>query len=73
LLHINGKKMSLSSWRHTYASEMIEALARSRRPNMIRFLASNMGTSEAMIEQHYGQILPTFASKFRCRRSSEAS
>jgi integrase len=61
LLRINGKKMSLSSWRHTYASEMIEAFAKSRRPNMIRFLASNMGTSEAMIEQHYGQILPAFA------------
>ncbi len=61
LLHINGKKMSLSSWRHTYASEMIEAFAKSKRPNMIRFLASNMGTSEAMIEQHYGQILPAFA------------
>lgn len=61
LLRIGGKKVSLSSWRHTYASEMIEAFAKSKRPNMIRFLASNMGTSEAMIEQHYGQILPAFA------------
>lgn len=61
LLRINGRKMSLSSWRHTYASEMIEAFAKSKRPNMIRFLARNMGTSEAMIEEHYSQILPGFA------------
>lgn len=61
LLHINGKKMSLSSWRHTYATEMIEAFARNRKPNMISFLAKNMGTSEDMIEEHYGHLIPTFA------------
>jgi integrase len=61
LSHINNRKMSLSSWRHTYASEMIEAFARSKKPNMIRFLAENMGTSEEMIQEYYGHLIPSFA------------
>ncbi len=60
---INGATMSLSCWRHTYASEMIEAFARTRQPNMVSFLARNMGTSEDMIGKYYGHLLPAFAKQ----------
>lgn len=60
---VNGATMSLSCWRHTYASEMIEAFARTKQPNMVSFLARNMGTSEAMITKYYGHLLPEFAKE----------
>ncbi len=61
LRKIDSTTMSLSCWRHTYASEMIEAFAREKHPNMVAFLARNMGTSQAMIERYYGHLLPEFA------------
>ncbi|WP_158764637.1 hypothetical protein [Terricaulis silvestris] len=63
LLYVDGRRMSLSSWRHTYASEMIEAFAQSRTPNMVTILARNMGTTEKMIDQYYGHLLPSFAKE----------
>lgn len=58
---VDGKNMSLSCWRHTYASEMIEDFVKERKPNMVYWLARNMGTSEEMIEKYYGRLLPAFA------------
>jgi len=46
LLHIDGKRMSLSSWRHTYVTEMLSILAKKKTPNLVSFLAKNIGPSE---------------------------
>jgi integrase len=53
LLYREGKKRSLTSIRHTYASERIEAGAIGSRG--LKPLADNMGTSVKMLEQHYAQ------------------
>jgi len=49
-----GKRRSLYSLRHTYASEQIEMGATK---NGVALLCSNLGTSEAMLRKHYGQAL----------------
>jgi hypothetical protein len=49
-----GKRRSLYSLRHTYASEQIE-MGGTR--NGVGLLCSNLGTSEAMLRKHYGQAL----------------
>jgi len=49
-----GKRRSLYSLRHTYASEQIEMGATK---NGVGLLCSNLGTSEAMLRKHYGQAL----------------
>jgi integrase len=54
---IQGQKMSLSCWRHTYASELLEYFLERQKPNLVEYLAKNMGTSPAMIHRHYGHIL----------------
>lgn len=61
LLHIDGKRMSLSSWRHTHVTEMLSILAKKKTPNLVSFLAKNIGSSEAMIEKHYGHLIPEMA------------
>jgi hypothetical protein len=53
LLYLNGKKRSLTSIRHTYASERIEAGAIGSRG--LKPLADNMGTSVEMLQRHYAQ------------------
>ena len=50
LLHCNGKKRSLTSIRHTYASERIEA-----RSADLKSIADNMGTTVEMLYKHYSQ------------------
>ncbi|GIK48245.1 MAG: hypothetical protein BroJett013_09420 [Alphaproteobacteria bacterium] len=54
---IHDQKMSLSCWRHTYASELLEYFLERQKPNLVEYLAKNMGTSPAMIHRHYGRIL----------------
>jgi integrase len=54
---VDGRKMSLSCWRHTYATDLLNDFIERERPNLVEFLARNMGTSTAMIERHYGHIL----------------
>jgi integrase len=53
LLYRNGKKRSLTSMRHTYGSERIEAGAIGSRG--LKPLADNMGTSVEMLQRHYAQ------------------
>jgi integrase len=53
LLYRNGKKRSLTSIRHTYASERIEAGVIGSRG--LKPLADNMGTSVEMLQRHYAQ------------------
>ena len=50
LLHHDGKKRSLTSLRHTYASERIEA-----RTADLKSIADNMGTTVEMLYKHYAQ------------------
>jgi hypothetical protein len=50
LLYHDGKKRSLTSLRHTYASERIEARAADLKP-----IADNMGTTIEMLNKHYAQ------------------
>jgi integrase len=50
LLHCDGKKRSLTSIRHTYASERIEA-----RSADLKSIADNMGTTVEMLYKHYSQ------------------
>jgi hypothetical protein len=54
LLMLDGKKRSLTSIRHTYASERIEAGATA--PGL-SLLAVNMGTTVEMLRKHYAQVL----------------
>lgn len=54
LLTRDAKKRSLTSIRHTYASERIEAGATAAGLTM---LAVNMGTSTEMLRKHYAQVL----------------
>ena len=49
-LHHDGKKRSLTSLRHTYASERIEA-----RTADLKSIADNMGTTVEMLYKHYAQ------------------
>lgn len=60
---IDGRMMSLSCWRHTYASELLEYFMKRENPNLVNWLAQNMGTSPAMIHKHYGHILAQAAEK----------
>lgn len=60
---IDGRKMSLSCWRHTYASELLEYFMKRKNPNLVNWLAHNMGTSPAMIHRHYAHILAQDAEK----------
>lgn len=60
---IDGQTMSLSCWRHTYASELLEYYMKQSNPNLVNWLAGNMGTSPAMIHKHYGHILAEAAEK----------
>jgi integrase len=50
LLYHDGKKRSLTSLRHTYASERIEA-----RTADLKSIADNMGTTVEMLYKHYAQ------------------
>jgi integrase len=50
LLYHDGKKRSLTSIRHTYASEKIEARAAD-----LKSIADNMGTTVEMLYRHYAQ------------------
>jgi len=50
LLYHDGKKRSLTSLRHTYASERIEA-----RTADLKSIADNMGTTVEMLYKHYSQ------------------
>ena len=50
LLYHDGKKRSLTSIRHTYASERIEA-----RVADLKAIADNMGTTVDMLHKHYAQ------------------
>ncbi len=50
LLYHDGKKRSLTSLRHTYASERIEARAAD-----LKSIADNMGTTVEMLYRHYAQ------------------
>ena len=50
LLYHDGKKRSLTSLRHTYASERIESRAVDLKP-----IADNMGTTVEMLNKHYSQ------------------
>jgi integrase len=50
LLYHDGKKRSLTSLRHTYASERIEARAAG-----LKSIADNMGTTVEMLYKHYSQ------------------
>ncbi len=52
LLYHDGKKRSLTSLRHTYASERIEA-----RTADLKSIADNMGTTVEMLYKHYSQEL----------------
>lgn len=63
LREIDGRLMSLSCWRHTYASEMLEYFMKRQNPNLVNWLALNMGTSPAMIHRHYAHILAQDAEK----------
>jgi hypothetical protein len=49
-LYHNGKKRSLTSIRHTYASERIEV-----RKAELKAIADNMGTTLEMLYRHYSQ------------------
>jgi hypothetical protein len=50
LLYHNGKRRSLTSIRHTYASERIEAQKAD-----LKSIADNMGTTIDMLNKHYAQ------------------
>ena len=50
LLYHDGKKRSLTSLSHTYASERIESRAVDLKP-----IADNMGTTVEMLNKHYSQ------------------
>jgi integrase len=50
LLYHDGRKRSLTSLRHTYASERIEA-----RTADLKSIADNMGTTVEMLYKHYSQ------------------
>ena len=50
MLYHDGKKRSLTSIRHTYASERIEA-----RSADLKSIADNMGTTVDMLNKHYAQ------------------
>jgi integrase len=50
LVYHGGKKRSLTSIRHTYASEKIEARAAD-----LKAIADNMGTTVEMLYRHYAQ------------------
>src|SRR6516225_8622487 len=50
LLYHDGRKRSLTSLRHTYASERIEARAAD-----LKSIADNMGTTVDMLHKHYSQ------------------
>lgn len=50
LLYRDGKKRSLTSLRHTYSSERIEA-----RKADLKSIADNMGTTIEMLYKHYAQ------------------
>jgi len=50
LLYRDGKKRSLTSIRHTYASERIESKAAD-----LKSIADNMGTTVDMLNRHYAQ------------------
>jgi integrase len=50
LLYHDGRKRSLTSLRHTYASERIEA-----RTADLKAIADNMGTTMEMLYKHYSQ------------------
>jgi integrase len=50
LLHHDGRKRSLTSLRHTYASERIEAQTAD-----LKSIADNMGTTVEMLYKHYSQ------------------
>jgi integrase len=50
LLYHDGKRRSLTSIRHTYASERIEA-----RKADLKSIADNMGTTIDMLNKHYAQ------------------
>jgi integrase len=52
LSHYNGKRRSLTSIRHTYASERIEA-----RKADLKAIADNMGTTIEILKKHYDQEL----------------
>jgi integrase len=52
LSHYNGKRRSLTSIRHTYASERIEA-----RKADLKAIADNMGTTVEILKKHYDQEL----------------
>lgn len=52
LSHYDGKKRSLTSIRHTYASEKIEARAAD-----LKSIADNMGTTIEILYKHYAQEL----------------
>ncbi len=54
LLHRNEQKRSLSSIRHTYATQRIHNGATR---NGLSFLCANMGTSPEMIKKHYDHAL----------------
>jgi integrase len=60
LVMYNGKKRSLTSIRHTYASERIEA--GTTAPGL-SILAVNMGTSVEMLRKHYAQVFHELEAK----------
>lgn len=60
---IDGRTMSLSCWRHTYATELLGYFITRQNPNLVHWLAKNMGTSPSMIHKHYGHILMKAAEK----------
>lgn len=58
--NLDGKDHTLTSFRHTYATEIL-----LKNKATVYELAAQMGTSVKMIERHYGHIKPDdFAVKF---------